>query len=416
MNRFVLTAAVVALVASACSSSRDLPAADAVQVFGPYRGAEADALTASFGEFTDRTGIEIAYVGSSDFVDDLRRRVAAGDAPDVAIVPQPALIDEFLDIGVVVPLAPSTRERVEADFALVADVGPHADGRFVVPFRTTIKSLVWFRPDVFESQGWAVPTTLDDLELLVDEIADDVARSPWCLGVRSGVATGWPATDWIEDLMLRSAGSDRYDASVSDLDAAGDDYRAAIELFDQIVGDRDVVGSRRAAPRVDVADAAAPLFRDDGCAMFKQADFALSWMPEDTVVGTDVDVFVLPGVVEGEVPLVVGGDGAVAFTDDIDVASVMDFLASPEAAARWAERGGYLSARTDVEPAEYYHPNSVRLLEVLAEATTVRFDASDQLDVDGVIDEYLPAVSSWLAGATTTDALGERITGLGTDE
>ena len=84
------------------------------------------------------------------------------------------------------------------------------DSIYGIWYRASVKSLVWYNPKAFEAQGFTVPTTWDEMLALSDQIVAAGAM-PWCIGLESGDATGWPGTDWIEDIMLRTAGPDVYD-------------------------------------------------------------------------------------------------------------------------------------------------------------------------------------------------------------
>jgi alpha-glucoside transport system substrate-binding protein len=71
------------------------------------------------------------------------------------------------------------------------------------PYKADVKSLVWYVPENFEDAGYEVPGTMEELKALTEQIVAD-GETPWCIGLGSGGATGWPATDWVEDMMLRT--------------------------------------------------------------------------------------------------------------------------------------------------------------------------------------------------------------------
>ena len=76
--------------------------------------------------------------------------------------------------------------------------------------RVNVKSLVWYPKKAFDEAGYKIPTTWDELMALQDQIVAD-GDTPWCIGIESGAATGWPATDWIEEIMLRTTSLENYD-------------------------------------------------------------------------------------------------------------------------------------------------------------------------------------------------------------
>ena len=421
--RGVIAATLALGLVAGCSSGNGTDDAITVEVFGPYRTAEADAFVSSLDRFSDRTGIEVRYTGSADFVDEIRERALSGRAPDIAVIPQPALVGELIEAGVLAPLSDETQAIVAAEFGTAADVAPATHAGFGVPFRSTIKSLVWFRPEVFIANEWTVPTTVDELSELIDTIDESGAASPWCLGIRSGAATGWPATDWVEDLLLRTAGTEAYDHfAAGRFDLIEAELTEAFELFDDLVDEGSVPGGRSSAVVTDITDPVDPLFAGE-CAMFKQANFALSWMPDGTNIGdpddpsADVAVFVFPSITGDTPPLVIGGDTVVAFERDTGdgadqaqrdaIDEVMAYLASADGAADWAAEGGYLSSRVDVERDSYFDDDTTAILELVAETEVARFDASDQLPIDFGFDVYLPLITRWVAGSIDTPALVE---------
>ena len=354
MRRLALIAACLALIAG-CTRSFDDRAGDrpTIDVFGPYLGREADAFAASMSRFEDETGVRVRYTGSADFAADLRRRVAGGiDAPDVALVPQPGAIDQLIEDHDIVPLSARTIRSVTDNYDLSVEELTGGAGAFVVPYRVSVKSVVWYRPDLFRHHGWTVPRTLADLNRLVAAIRRAGDVSPWCFSIFSGSSTGWPATDWVEDVLLRRAGTTAYDDWVAGrLAFDSPPVRAAFEEFDAMVlGRGRTAGGLRSILQTPIMQASGPLFADPaGCALYKQASFAASWFPEGTDIGPrgDVNFFVLPGVrADRPAPLVVGGDGAVQFNRREDVNRLMTYLATADGARAWA-RTGRLRQRPD---------------------------------------------------------------------
>lgn len=385
-----------------------------ITVFGPWLGEDADAFAASVAGFVDDTGIEVRYTGSLGFDTELRQRVASGSSTlDVAVVPQPGLVDELITSGIALPYSQLAADAVAENFPESA-LQRHAEGElFSFPYRSNIKSLVWYRPEVFEANGWTPPETLDGITELVQEIETTSDMSPWCFGIFSGDDTGWPATDWVEDLLLRRSGPDAYDEWTDGTRGFGDpDVRAAFDEFRSLVlaGGRSN-GGLRVVLQTELRTIAGPLFEPEpGCAMFKQASFATIWFPDDTGIGPDeeVDFFVLPELgSDSPSSLVTGGDQVLRFDSRPEVDLFLEYLASPDGARQWAAAGGYLSARTSVDP-NYYQPNDQRLAAVLAGAGTTRFDASDTFPSE-YRDLVLDRVTAWVAGTITYDEMASSL-------
>lgn len=398
-----------ASVASACAGiGSDSGSTTELSVFGPWTDGDADAFAAALDGFG---GGDIRYTGSGDFVRDLQQRIASGfDEPAVAMVPQPGLIADLAESGDLVALSDDVTRVAEENFPADSLARAPDGSVYAIPYRSNVKSLVWYRPDVFETNGWSPPQTLRELETLAERIETDTDIAPWCFSISAGSETGWAASDWIEDFVLRDAGVDVYDGWVAgDVEFQSTPIRAAFEAFaDLVLGRGRTFGGTQTILQVEVARASEPLFTDPaGCAMYKQASFATSWFPSGTTVGPDgaVDFFTLPGQ-QAEVPppLLVAGTSAVQLVGKPQVDELMSYLASPEGAEAWARRGGYVSLRTNVDPQEFYRDLDVRFGELLQGADTTRFDASDWFP-SPLRTALLSGLTSWIAGRQSLDEL-----------
>jgi alpha-glucoside transport system substrate-binding protein len=227
--------------------------------------------------------------------------------------------------------------------------------------------------------------------------------------MEAGSATGWAATDWVEDLMLRFGGPDAYDEWAAGERGFDDEtVRDAFRTFDDlIVRQGRTAGGLRNILQTEVSRGSEPLFASEpGCAMYKQASFAESWFPDGTTIGDDVDFFVLPGTdaaVPG--PLVVGGDTLVQFSDDPDVHRLMNFLISPAGPREWASRGGFFNGLTTVGLDTYYSAADRLFAELLREDRIVRFDASDVMPAAIGSSLFWSEITEWVAGVITLDEL-----------
>lgn len=403
----ILLAALVVVLWRCTGAFDQADETEAVNVFGPWLGSEAASFNAVLDDFTDQTGIPVHFTGTNDFDSDLRKRVTGGTGlPDIAMIPQPALIAELLNIGYLVPLDDATVEAILANYPFTIDQLTIGDEAYLAPYRTSVKSLVWYRPDVFEENGWTIPETLDELR----EFSDELARgeiAPWCFSIESGAATGWAATDWVEDLVLRRGGEAVYDDWV--LFRRGFDDPAVEDAFTEfeslVLEPGHSFGGVQRVLSEEVAHAGGPLFTDPpGCAMYKQASFATGWFPDGTEIGPDgdVDFFVFPGVEADEAaPLLRGGDGAIQFSDRSEVDQLMAFLVSADGGAAWADRGNYLSTRNSVG-VDYYSGVDRQFAELLTEDRLQRFDASDLMPSD-LRDTLMAEMTAFIAETSHLD-------------
>jgi alpha-glucoside transport system substrate-binding protein len=408
MKHVVAGLIVSASVLASCAGSVPEPDSGPITVFGPWVDGDADAIADVLDGFG---GADVRYTGSGDFTADLADRIASGvDRPDVAFVPQPALIDELITSGDLVPFSDEVVTSITEGFAPGSWSRAEDGSVYALPYRSNVKSLVWYRTDVFTANGWEPPSTLHELEALVTEIESDTDIAPWCFSISAGSETGWPATDWIEDLVLRQSGPDVYDEWVTgEISFTDRRIQRAFETFHRLVLSQGrALGGRQDVLQVEVARAGDGLFTTEpGCAMYKQASFATSWFPDGTSIGPDgdVDFVVLPGdSVDDMPPLLVAGTSAVQLAGGAEVDDLVDYLASPDGGRAWARRGSYVSARTNVEPDRYYRGIEARFSELLQTAQVTRFDASDQFD-SSLRRAVLGGITSWIAGRVTLDEL-----------
>jgi alpha-glucoside transport system substrate-binding protein len=366
-----------------------------VTVTGPERSEEeAGALQDALNVLAERTGIQITYTGDADWEANINIQVEGGSPPDISIFPQPGKLAEFGEEGFVLPVPGDVLavSQDNWDDSWIA-FGNSNGTQYGVPVKADLKSLVWYQPARFDEFGYEIPETLDELLALTDQMIAD-GNTPWCIGIESGQATGWPFTDWVEDLVLRVHGPDVYDQWVTN-DVAFDD--------DRIVGIMEWVDdlwNTEGAVYASGGSIAATSFQDNGeplvngqCFMHRQASFFASFFPEGTPAadGSEgaIDVFYFPGTGDTR-PVLGAGTLAAAFADRPEVWEVMKFLAGSEYAeirqeAQAARKGGglsgFLSAAKNQDPG-VYQPLEQSFLEILQTAEVVRFDASDLMPAD----------------------------------
>lgn len=387
-----------------------------VRIYAPYRGAEADLFMAGLDDWATREGIDVRYTGSADFVSDLEYQVREIlSPPDIALVPQPGLVAELFEEGHIVAVPDSVAEVIAANYDDAAlDLGRIDDTLVGFPYRANVKSLVWYRPEIVADLNLSLPETMAQMETIVEEVEARGIAS-WCLGIESQQATGWPATDWVEDLILRRAGPEVYREWVS----------GAIPFSDERIADgftsfRELVlqpgrvsGGVSEVLSTSTQASDDPLFADPvGCVFFKQASFAYGWMPTGLELGPegDIDFFVLPGSeTDAAPPVVVGADLAVAFSDRPEVAAVLGRLAAPEAGQAWAEEGSYISPRSSVDPDSYYGPVDRAVVEVMLGAETLVFDGSDAMPANVGTDLFWEQITAWVAGQISYEQLAETL-------
>ena len=346
MMRARLVAVATCLVAVACAGPAGESADDTVvvEVFGPFLGNEADAFSADIARI-ERPGLEVRYVGSDSFERDLQRRVEIGQPPDLAIMSERNEIQRYALSGDLLAVPEPIRETAPVS----TDPGrPSIDlASVAVPYRLKINSLVWYRADVFDENGWEPPETLESLGDLVDEIAGiDGGPAPWCVGLADPSRPGWPASDWIEDLVVRIGGTDAYDAWVAgDLGYTSGTMTRVFQEFRRLVLQPGATNTDRIVDvlRVSHRDSATPLLADEpGCVLYKASSAAASWLGNPMLDGR-LDAFVLPGELpEVRPPVTVSVESIVRFDESSETQEVLASLAASDAEAIWQDVGGFV--------------------------------------------------------------------------
>lgn len=355
-----------------------------VEIFGAFVDVDAGRFEESLQAFAEQTGIEVRYEGSGDFESLITIRAEGGDPPDIAAFPQPGLLYDLADSGHIVDLY----DWFDRDYLLQQyaeswlDIAEYDGEMLGAWYRTNVKSLVWYPKPEFDAAGYEIPETWDELIALSDQMVAD-GTPPWTIGIESAGATGWVATDWVEDILLRTAPPEVYDDwIIGEHPFDSPEVRRAVEVMSEIWMNEDyVLGGSTSILTVPFGDAPSPMFSDPPAAwLHRQASFIPGFFPDGVVVGEDVDFFYLPPIDEEEgSPVLTAGDVMGAMTDRPEVRAVMRYLTTGESTRAWLESGGFVSPHEDT-PLDWY-PTTVdrRYAEILFDADTVRFDASDMM-------------------------------------
>ena len=430
-------AAASALVLSGCASGEeaaDGPSAEDCEKYSEYLGnegteveiyttivsPEAELFNESFAEFEACTGIDIVWNGSGEFEAQLPVRVAGGTAPDLAVYPQPGLLNLMVQTGEQLPAPAKVEESVDANYSPDWKLYGTIDGEFyAAPLGANVKSFVWYSPVVFEENGWEIPTTWPALLELTEEIATTSDVQPWCVGFESDAATGWVGTDWMEDLMLRFQGGEVYDQWISNEIPFNDPaVLEVIQAAGEIIKNPDYVGDVPSIATVAFQDAGAGLV-DGTCAMHRQASFiggilrdnydATIVSPEDTDVQGGITTFYFPGLSEDDRPALGGGEFVGAFSDRPEVVAVQHYLTT----AMWnndkAALGGWFSPHLGLDTANIEDPVNKVAVDILQNATLFRFDASDLMPAEVGADSFWKQMTAWVAEDKSDQAVLDAI-------
>ena len=389
----LMTFLLLTLILGACGGAS--LEGEEVTITGALIGEDQEGFRANFESFTEETGIVVTYQGSDNFEQEIQIQMESGDTPDFALFPQPGGVVDAANRGYLTPLADLDidLEEYQNNFSsYLVGLGTVDGVIYGGANAANLKSIVWYQPAEFEARGYSVPATWDEMIALADQIVAD-GMNPFCFGMYSNGASGWLATDWMEDIMLRTGdGVDSYDKWVTnELKFADPIVKNAATLLSQIMHTEGyVVGGTDAIVSTYFGNAQDPMFSKDangnpGCFMHRQASFITSFWPEAAQgqAGVETTVFPFPSV-DASLPAAAlgGGDMWAAFNDREATKVVAEYLLSADfhAPAAQMPNNARMSAHTGFDQSLY----SNDLYRVMGEtisaalsANSFRFDASD---------------------------------------
>ena len=387
-----------------------------VNILAQWIEAEGDSFENTLTDFADRTGINIKYDGITDYETVLTVRVEGGDTPDLAQIAQPGLMKVFADQGALVNLSEwINTDQIMTDYSSAwTDQATHNGNMYGVYFKGDTKSLVWYPVQAFADAGYSVPETWEDLIALSDQIVADGGK-PWCISIEHGDASGWVATDWLEDVLLRTAPVATYEGWINhDIPFNDPEVLEAAAIVQDIWFDSEYVyGGNTGINATWVGDTPKPMFDEGGpsCWMHRQASWISGFFPEDPSRGTDADgnpilyqagedakFFYFPPIEEefGR-PVLGGGDMFVMFNDRPEVRAVMEYLATADAAKAWIAEGSFISPNGSVPNDWYTTYAGQEIATILANATTLQFDASDLMPKEVGGGTFWSGMVDWVA-------------------
>jgi alpha-glucoside transport system substrate-binding protein len=390
---------------------------EAVTIMGAFTDAQAEAFQADLDAWSEESGITVTYDGNTDFQTAVVARATAGNPPDIAIYPQPGVLKSqtqslfpLEDLGIDVEAITADEANGLGDIAVV-------DGQtFGLPYSINVKSLVWYNPSAFEAAGLTVPTTDAELTALQQQIIDEGLGYPWCVGLESGAGTGWPATDWLEEYVLRYGGLEEYNAWIAGdvLFASPLVTEAGDKVAEELLAPGKVNGGGPGAATTAFQTAGNQLFVegiDNGqCFMMRQGSFIADFFPDDIKAQiadgdlSNIDFFQLPSPEGTDTAMLGGGDLVGAFTDSDATKQVVEYITGPEFGTNgYASQAIFLSPHNDFDTSFYTTEFQRKAQELLAASTLFGFDASDQMPGEVGAGTEWTELTNWFTGQKTME-------------
>lgn len=389
-----------------------------VTVYGTIADNEAKLLEESWKGFEDESGIDIKYEASKEFEAQISVRAQGGNPPDIAIFPQPGLMAELIKGDYLKKAPQAVQDNVASgwsdDWAAYASYEGELYG---APLMASVKGWIWYSPTTFKDNGYSVPTDWQGMLDLTAQIREDSGAAPWCVGFGSDAATGWPGTDWIEDMVLRQSGPEVYDKWVAnEVPFTDPQIASAFDEVGKVLTNADYVnagfGGTDTIVTTPFGDAAQAL-ADGKCALHHQASFFDGFITDaGGEVGPEGDVwaFIMPPfeAAGADAPAVVTGGGEIvaAFSDDEATQKVQEYLSSADWANSRVALGGVISANKGLDPANAQSEILKEAITILqADDTTFRFDASDLMPAGVGAGSFWKGMNDWVNGTATQTVL-----------
>ncbi|HXJ49143.1 MAG TPA: ABC transporter substrate-binding protein, partial [Candidatus Acidoferrum sp.] len=402
------------LTAVACGTS-STASKGSVSVMATWTGAEQASFMAVVKPFTDQTGITIKYEASRDQDALLTTRVASGNPPDLAAAPSPTLLTKFAHDGKVIAL-----NDVVDMTALAAqnskswiDLGePLGDGKLYQVYSwVSLKGLIWYDPKNFAAKSYQVPTSWDSLLALQNQIKG-AGTTPWCIGLESGAASGWPGSDWVKEIVLSQSGPTVYDNWWQGKQKwTSPEIKLAWQTWGQILGsgDSNVYGGAKNMAATNFGDGGTPMFQTPPkCYMHNQASFITSFFQSANASlqpVTDFNFFPLPDITSQFAGAhVVAGDAWSMFHNTPQAQQMLKYLQTADAQAIWVKRGGKISPNNKVSLDSYPDPLSKSTAQILVATKIAKYDAGDLMPAD-MKNAYWSAVLQFVQDQSKLDSI-----------
>lgn len=405
--RACLAFALLALTACGGGSPQQI-----VHVLGTWTGSEQDSFLAMVAPFEQQTGIKVDYQGSRDSDTILADQVGNGTPPDLAVLSGPGKLMQYARPGQLAPLnaaldLPTMTRQYGANWVQLGAV----DGKqYAVIVKASVKSLLWYSPASLAAHGWQPPGNWSQLQSLDQQITRSHG-TPWCIGLRSSSTSGWPGTDWLEDIVLAQSGPAVYDQwATGKLAWSSPPIKLAWQTWGALIGAGSAVhGGTGSMLLTDFGTAGAPLFRrPPGCYLEHAGSFITDYYQQDDShlkADRDYDFTPFPTIdpaFKGDEE--VAADLLGLFHSTPAAQRLLAYLTTPQAQRIWVARGGALSPNRDVPTTAYPDADSRRLGQLLVNAKTVRFDASDLMP-DTLQNAFYQAVLSYANDPSQLDTL-----------
>ena len=381
---------------------------DTIEVMYAFAGGQEEGFQAEVRAWAEEKGYTVNFSQTGNFNQLINTRVQGNDAPDVALFPQPGIMVDMAERDLLADLSDVVdASELEQHVQGVLETGQVDGTQYAVPMSINVKSIVFYPKQQFEAAGYTAPETFEDLVSMSEEIAAS-GTTPWCFGIESEAATGWPATDWLENIILVEQGADFYNQWVNhEVPFDAPEVVDAMNTMELLLLDEGQTnGGRQSIASNNFGTASYPLFDEPpGCYMYRQGNFIAQEgvLPDEVIADLDnrVGVFPVPGDTPDARPVLGGGDLAGIFAKDNQAAQeLVQFLASSDfGTLEYGASGNWISPRTDFDVELYPTEVWKEIARIAYESTDFVFDGSDQMPGEVGSGSFWREMTAWISGS-----------------
>jgi alpha-glucoside transport system substrate-binding protein len=371
-----------------------------------------DGLKAAMAPKAAALGMTVNWSKVDNINQLIMTKIQANDTPDIAMIPQPGVVNDIVTRGKATPL-----DDVVDMSALKASMIPGTlesgtvNGKlYGLLVSANAKSFVFYPKKAWDKAGYTAPKSLDELNTLTEKIkTDGTAKAPWCAGIGSEAATGWPATDWFEDLIMRYGGVDGYNKWVKHETKFDSPLvrQAAAEYEKLMFTEGNVLGGRKSISSTPFGSAGTPMFDNPpGCMMYKQGSFITTFFPKkiQADLQNEVGVFAFPPAKAGDPnPVLGGGDLAVMLHNTAGAQAAMKLLADKSIGDKAAGSSNFLSPHKDFDITKYQGKIGQDTAKIAYSASAFLFDGSDQMPGAVGAGSFWKDMTAWNANQESLD-------------
>jgi alpha-glucoside transport system substrate-binding protein len=423
LPKAVVGVAAVALLTSGCLSQGSSGNGGGKAASGSVKGSKVtlwasvdkpvlDAIQKVVDPEAKKQGINITWQRVDNINQLIITKIQANDVPDIAWIPQPGVVADIVKRGFGTPLD-GFLDMGSLQSSMIPgtlDAGKVNGKLYGLLVSANAKSFIFYPKKAFTAAGYTPPTSLDELNTLTAKIKAD-GKTPWCMGIESAAATGWPATDWFEDLVMRYGGASGYNDWVTHKTNFNSPVvkQAAAEFQQLMFTPGNVLGGRKSISSNNFGTAGNPMFDNPpGCFMYKQGSFITGFFPKSVQADLDNQVGVFgfpPATAGGDNPILGGGDQAMLLKDTKGGEAVMKLLADKNIGTVAAQTGtSFLSPHKDFDPSLYKVAIQGEAAKVANSASTFLFDGSDQMPGAVGAGSFWKEMTSWISDKESLDS------------